>query len=361
MRARMNLCGSPWEAGPTLCMRRGAPEKARYYSALVCVSALSVLVGCGGASSHQVGSSPSRTVVHIFHANIEVPGERRPSGTGFLVDEGVVATAAHVVESGEIIDVKFGDDYGTSAVYMAAKVVSVDKEKDIALLWVATGSEPLKSKVEIARLSTKSVSLGDQIAVYGFPESEIVGQELRRSSGTVSAKRKNPLGREAGMEMLEIEAKIEPGNSGSPVFDQSGEVIGLVSSRWKTTDSYALAAPISVVKSLKDMQYSRDKARAIEEIKGLPTTYIADVQAGIGMLSELRANMKGDGEGGWKRLMNCMRRGERAGKEVTRLLKRGEVISAWRHVQVLRHEVESHRHELEALRSVKKLETLIKP
>lgn len=321
-----------------------------------------VVWGCGVAPALRGGEMEAQAVVHIFHGDLEVPGERRPSGTGFLVREGIVATAAHVVKSGEVIDVKFGDPYGEASNFRPAKVVTLDQEKDVALLWVDMGQAPLKVDVAIAKLSADQVGMGEPIAVYGFPESEIVGYEMRRSSGTVSAIRKNSPGREEGEEMLEIEARIEPGNSGSPVFGRSGEVIGLVSSRWKTTDTYALAVPIKVVEALLRDRYQDDRARVVEEITGIPEAYTEQIEEGLALTDALlsTAGVEGVARRELERLLVCMGRGERAGREGSLLLSRGDVIGAWRHLQVLQHEVESHRHDLEAMRSARKAMELLK-
>ncbi|MBH23677.1 MAG: hypothetical protein CMH57_04250 [Myxococcales bacterium] len=306
----------------------------------------------------RLARSPEQAVVHIFYINNpDTPDIRQPSGTGFLISpEGVIATAAHVVEDEGLIDVKFSRVDGSEAIYMPAQVVTLDRDRDVALLKIdhEEGVGPLK----VAPLSEEVPRMGDPIAIYGFPESEIVGFEMRRSSGTVSALRSNPLDRSGSHDtrMLEIEARIEPGNSGSPVFGEDGEVVGLVSSRWKTTDAYALAAPIAVVRDLLRERYPEDLEKALGDIQSIPEQYLEEVKRGHELARSMRALFPAGSEG--ERLVAqlefCMQRAEEAGEQGMEALSAGRPVEAWRHLQILRHEARAHQQDIAFLKATRR-------
>lgn len=141
-------------------------------------------------------------------------------GSGFIVDdEGHVMTAAHVVQTADLVEVEFLD--GTK---VTAGVVASDPVKDVALLKLDRVPEGLQP----AKLGdSEKVRVGDEIFVIGAP----YGLTHTLTIGHVSARHKNESG-SMGMvraETFQTDAAINRGNSGGPMFNQKGEVIGIVS------------------------------------------------------------------------------------------------------------------------------------
>lgn len=141
-------------------------------------------------------------------------------GSGVLVSaDGKVLTAAHVVQTADAIAVKFlnGETLGASVVYS-------EPAADVALLQLKRAPrEP-----EVARLGDSDmVEVGDQVFVVGAPLG--IGHTL--TVGHVSGRRGPDVG-PGDMRMAEYfqtDAAISPGNSGGPLFDMSGNVVGIVS------------------------------------------------------------------------------------------------------------------------------------
>lgn len=111
-----------------------------------------------------------------------------------------------------------------SEVRHRAELVKVDESNDLALLRIPLTE---KSSVTPLRFSTKTNDvMGKEVFTIGFPMSEMLGTEPRLTKGIISASvglRDNP-------DYLQISAAIQPGNSGGPLFDDAGEVMGVVNS-----------------------------------------------------------------------------------------------------------------------------------
>ena len=143
-------------------------------------------------------------------------------GTGVLVDNvGHVVTAAHVVQTADLVMAEFSD--GTE---VAATIVSSDPSLDLALLRLAGVPDSARP---VALADSDKLKVGDDILVIGSP----FGLSHSVSTGIVSGKHR-PEAMEAGLgvvqaEIIQTDAAINRGNSGGPMFNMKGEVVGIVS------------------------------------------------------------------------------------------------------------------------------------
>lgn len=342
-------------------MLRHLALRRRRSTALLLAALLLGLPACG-AGQHLFAPledaalrtpTPEDSVVHIFYADPDSPNERRAAGTGFVLShDGIIASAAHVVESAGLIDVKFARLDGSDGIYLPARVITFDRERDVALLKIDPPGEIVMLRP--VRLARQTPNLGHGVAIYGFPESEIVGQQMRRSSGTVSSLRNNPLdARDKHTRMIELEAKIEPGNSGSPVFNEDNDVVGVVSSRWKTTDSYALAAPAEVVLELLDQRWPADFAQITADIRERPANLESRVRTARQLALAMRAIFPPSSEADRRvaQLDYCMDRASRELELAALDLDNDRYADAWRHVQLVQYELGSHEQDIAFLRS----------
>jgi S1-C subfamily serine protease len=141
-------------------------------------------------------------------------------GSGILISaDGKVMTAAHVVQTADEILVEFQDGE-----LVKARVISSEPTADVALLQL----EKQPPKAVIAKLGdSEKVEVGDEVFVVGAP----LGMGHTLTVGHISARR-NPNTVYGGMsrsEFFQTDATINQGNSGGPMFNMAGEVIGIVS------------------------------------------------------------------------------------------------------------------------------------
>jgi serine protease Do len=141
-------------------------------------------------------------------------------GSGVLVRENIVLTAAHVVANAEEIMVQFFD--GES---IGAKPVRISRIADVALIQLA--NPPANPKVAVLG-NSDDVRIGDEVFVVGAP----MGLPHSLSRGVISGKHtENNLSNDGkSLEFFQTDAAINTGNSGGPMFNYNGEVIGIVSS-----------------------------------------------------------------------------------------------------------------------------------
>ena len=145
-------------------------------------------------------------------------GERAAaSGTGFVVATGRVLTNNHVVEGCARMTAR-----NAAGERVPARVLATDPLRDLALLSVPDGFGP-----PLAFRDSPPVQRGETVVTYGFPLSGLLSSGPTLTTGDVSALaglRDNPL-------HFQISAPVQPGNSGGPLLDAQGHVIGVVVSK----------------------------------------------------------------------------------------------------------------------------------
>jgi serine protease Do len=165
----------------------------------------------------------------------------RGQGSGFIVSaDGLILTNAHVVRGASEVTVKLSDRRE-----FRAKVLGADSRTDVAVLKVDAKNLPV-----VALGDPKDVQVGDAVLAIGAP----FGFEQTATQGIVSAKGRSLPG-DSFVPFIQTDAAVNPGNSGGPLFDAQGRVIGInaqIYSRSGGFQGLAFAIPINVAMNVKD-------------------------------------------------------------------------------------------------------------
>ncbi len=203
--------------------------------------------------------APSETPVHGL-------------GSGFIVrSDGVILTNAHVVDGASEIRVKLTDRRE-----FPAKVVGLDKATDVAVLRIDAKGLPTVKLGDPAR-----TQVGEWVLAIGSP----FGFENSATAGIVSARARS-LPNEGYVPFLQTDVAVNPGNSGGPLFDMAGEVIGINSQIYSRSGGYmglSFAIPIDVAMKVEGQLLAhgkvvrgrmgvtvQDVSQALAESFGLP-------------------------------------------------------------------------------------------
>jgi hypothetical protein len=210
----------------------------------------------------------------------DAKGEPLISGTGFFIRAGEVVTNMHVIKNAHRVEIHTLEGKGRT--YPVAGALAVDDEADLALLRVdlpADRSKPLN-------LTTSLPDEGEPIFLIGNP----LRLEGSVSDGIVSAIREVPdLGR-----IIQITAPVSHGNSGSPLFNMRGQVIGIVTVKVTNGQNINLALGVSRIAAL-----ARGELMSFDQIS---TRNKSTAQPEL--LAETRSDMSAEMiKGAWKRII----------------------------------------------------------
>jgi S1-C subfamily serine protease len=192
------------------------------------------------------------------------------SGTAFLIDgKGYLVTNAHVLKgSGAVVVNDKGEEFD-------AKIVNIDQEKDIAILKI--DDEDYKPFTSLPYgIKKNRAELGEELFTLGYPRDEVV-----YNMGYLSAES----GFNGDTTNYQISLSANPGNSGSPVFNKNGEVVGILSTRQTQAEGVVFAIKArgiyDMIDNLKksDSDFENIKISASSSLKGVDrVNQIKDVE-----------------------------------------------------------------------------------
>ena len=191
-------------------------------------------------------------------------GTLHAQGSGFLVSaDGLILTNAHVVDGANVVTVKLSDHRE-----FKAKVLGADRSSDIAVLKIDAHDLPT------VRLgNSDQLRVGDYVLAIGQP----FGLEETATAGIVSAKGRSLPG-DGYVPFIQTDAAVNPGNSGGPLFDETGAVVGINAQIYTTSGGYegvSFAVPINLAVQIKNQIVTTGKvvhARLGVEVQTLDQT-----------------------------------------------------------------------------------------
>ncbi len=202
------------------------------------------VVGAGNPRAALAEDADDPTFRFFRRFGLPAPNQappRQAEGSGFIVSpDGIILTNAHVVDGAREVTVKLTDRRELNA-----RVVGIDKPTDVAVLRVEAHGLPA------ARLGAASpLKVGEWVLAIGSP----FGFENSATAGIVSAKAR-ALPDETYVPFIQTDVAVNPGNSGGPLFNLRGEVVGINSHIYSQTGGYqglSFAIPIELALQVKN-------------------------------------------------------------------------------------------------------------
>jgi S1-C subfamily serine protease len=178
------------------------------------------------------------------------------SGTGFAVDPGgYILTNAHVVAGCSNVTARIG------GLELATQTVSADAQNDLALLKIP------RSISDVLPLRNGRIQLGEGVVAFGYPLQGVISTSLNMTMGNISALA--GLGDDA--RSLQFTAPVQPGNSGGPLVDAAGNVVGVVTSK---------LSPLWAAKNVGDLPQNVNFALKVSVIRDFLESRSVEYQLG---------------------------------------------------------------------------------
>jgi S1-C subfamily serine protease len=196
---------------------------------------------------------PDRKMIEEVLAVVEKQKESKIiiwTGTGFSITNNLVVTNFHVVDEAKSIYITNETIKDT----IPASIFALDKENDLAILSNESGLLP-NPKYSIAKEPQKT---GTDIWVLGYPLTSTMGNEIKATSGIISSQS----GYKGDDILYQISAPIQPGNSGGPVFDLNGNVVGIVCAHHTNAENVGYAIKAEYLMELLDNSHIPINRRA---------------------------------------------------------------------------------------------------
>lgn len=169
------------------------------------------------------------------------------SGSGIILNtKGYIATNYHVVKDAKSILIQLTQN-GKEIKYNAKVVVS-DKTNDLSILQITDTDFKGFGAIPFAVKNTIS-DVGTNVFAMGYPMSSYLGEEVKITDGLISSK----TGYQGDIVTYQISVPIQPGNSGGPLFDKQGNLIGITNAGIPSAENVGYAIKTSYLKNLIDV------------------------------------------------------------------------------------------------------------
>ena len=200
-------------------------------------------------SNYKYGMSVSyeHNWIKISPKSSEYKDSKPSSGTGFaLSDDGYIVTNNHVINNANTIKVRgvngnFDKSYN-------AKIIIVDKNNDLAIIKIDDSEFSSLGTIPYT-FNKYSSDVGHSVFVLGYPLRATMGDEIKLTNGIISSK----TGFQGDITSYQISAPVQPGNSGGPVFNKNGEIIGIINAKHTGAENASYAVKTSYIFNLIDV------------------------------------------------------------------------------------------------------------
>lgn len=188
------------------------------------------------------------------------------SGSGYAISSnGYIVTNYHVTNGANSIKVRgvngdFSKDY-------SAKIIVEDKNNDLSVIKIEDQNFNNLGVIPYI-IANRASDVGSNIFVLGYPLRATMGDEVKLTNGIISSKS----GFQGDITSYQITAPVQPGNSGGPLFDDKGNIIGIINSKHIGAENVSYAIKSSYLMNLIDLIPTPPKLQTISIVSGKPLT-----------------------------------------------------------------------------------------
>lgn len=169
---------------------------------------------------------------------------KKGTATAFAITkDGYLVTSQHVVEGSNSFKVILNNDNKLSS--YDASIVLEDRNNDLAILKISDVKFQNLNPIPFT-IKSSLAEVGEDVYVLGYPLSTTMGNELKVTDGIISSK----TGFQGDITSYQVSAPIQPGNSGGPLFDKKGNLIGVISAKHKEAENVSYAVKSSYLINL---------------------------------------------------------------------------------------------------------------
>lgn len=199
----------------------------------------------------------------------------KSSGSGFFVTtSGIIATNAHVIEGAANIEITISNEIGNFT--YKAKTLLVDDKNDVALLQIE--DDKFKGLNNIPYGVIENSEVGSKVFTIGYPLNDVMGSNFKVTDGIISS----TSGIADDVRYYQISVPIQPGNSGGPLFNKDGNVIGLTTAKLNSK---------AVGTQVENVNYAIKSSYLLNLYKMLPNTTSIATKSEVGS-KELQDQVK---------------------------------------------------------------------
>lgn len=190
------------------------------------------------------------------------PSETTGSGTGYAISSnGYIVTNHHVINGARSIIVR-GINGDFTKKY-SAKVIIDDKNNDLSILKIDDLSFSTLGIIPYI-IANRTSDVGSSVFVLGYPLRATMGDEVKLTNGIISSKS----GFQGDVTSYQITAPVQPGNSGGPLFDEKGSIIGIINAKHDGAENVSYAIKSSYLINLIDQMPTSPKLQTISTVVG---------------------------------------------------------------------------------------------
>jgi S1-C subfamily serine protease len=213
-----------------------------------------------GLMSVTFSGSTTETFLKIFP--LYVPNSsQQSSGTGFAISsDGLIVTNHHIISERKNISVKGVNGDYTKA--YKASIVLEDKNNDISIIRISDQSIKISAIPFVINNNISEV--GTSVFVLGYPLRATMGDEIKLTNGIISSKS----GFMGDITSYQISVPVQPGNSGGPLFDLKGNLIGIVSAKHLGTENVSYSIKSTYLLNLLQMLHPSPKLNTHSKLMG---------------------------------------------------------------------------------------------